>query len=179
MRPAMLTPLFPPDTSDSAVYAKLLATKLADLSLTVLAYGRLPESVAGVEIVSIDKSGFKVLTVLRCLLTLHRTQPTTLLLHNGPSTDVPALLYKLLHPAMPLVYIESDTDVTARGASWFNRLVNQWLTRRAATVVTLPTDRALYLPTEILPFTPIDTDTEHKKAAWWSEHVHMLQTYVR
>lgn len=175
----MLTPLFPPDTSESASYAKLLAKQLRDMSLTVLAYGKLPESVEGVVIKSIDKSGVKVVTVFRCLLALHRSKPSLLLVHNGPSSDLPALLYKITHPTMKLVYIQSDKQALDQKRSIIQRLINGQIKRKALAVVLLPTDSLQYLPAEILPFTEADQALEHSLKNWWEQHVKLFNSYVQ
>lgn len=179
MNVAMLTPLFPPDTSDSAQYAKLLAATLSDLPLTVFAYGKLPEAVGVVPIVSIDKSGFKLLTILRCLRALRHSRPTTLLLHNGPSTDLPALIYKLAHPALQLVYIESDTKAIARVARPLQEFINRQIKRRAIVVITLPDDATAYIAAEILPFATIPPETKTAHSDWWQVHLTQLKSYVR
>jgi len=174
MTVSMLTPLFPPDTSDSAAYAKLLAAQLSELPLTVVAYGRLPESVPSVPIVSVDKSGSKLLTVLRCLLALQRLRPTTLLVHNGPSADVPALLYKLTHPRVRVIYIESDKQALVNKSYW----LQQQLQNRSQAVVSLPEHSWAYLPAEVLPFAAPDLNATQAQATWWREHVSMITSYV-
>jgi len=175
----MLTPLFPPDTSESAAYAKLLAQHLSDSPLTVLAYGKLPESVEGVAITSIDKSGLKITTVLRCLLALRKHKPTLLLTHNGPSSDLPALLYKLTHPSIQLLYIESDKQAAARTTGFFQRLINNKLSQLSAKIISLPPNSSVYLPIEKLPFAEENLEQEHAQKIWWQKHIQLFNTYVR
>lgn len=178
MNAIMLTPLFPPDTNESAQYAKLVATKLQNPSLSVIAYGRLPETVPGVDIVSIDKSGLKLATVYRCLTALTAAQPDTILLHNGPSTDFPALLYKIFHPAVRIVYIESDPQAVTYRTGWLTQWINTQIKNRAIHTVTLPEETAQYLPAEILPFSHTDTTQERQLSAWWEQHIATLHSYV-
>ena len=175
----MLTPLFPPDTSDSAGYSKLLAKRLNELPLSLLAYGKLPESIPNVLVTSIDKSGPKIFTVVRCVMALHKTKPSTLFLNNGPSTDLPALLYKLVHPALRLIYIESDRKAAIRTGSVFVHFVNVQLKKRSVYNVVLPKESRIFLPTDILPFESVNPDTEAMKNEWWNEHTKLLKSYVR
>ena len=179
MNVAMLTPLFPPDTSDSAAYVKLLAARLDITPITVIAYGLLPEAVAGIPMVSIDKSGWKIMTVVRCLHTLQKIKPTTLLVHNGQSTDVPALLYKMINTRLQLVYIQSDLAATTRTNRFWYRWVNQEIKRRAVITITLPADSDRYLPQEILPFATIDNDRTVQQDTWWQSHLTQIKSYVR
>lgn len=179
MTVVMLTPLFPPDTSESAAYAKLLATHLSDTSLTVLAYGKLPEAVEGVTVTSIDKSGLRITTVLRCLLALHKRKPTLLISHNGPSSDLPALVYKITHPTMKLLYIESDKQAATRTTGFFQRLINNKLSQLSAKIISLPPDSSVYLPIEKLPFAEQHLEQEHAQTIWWQEHIELFNTYVR
>jgi hypothetical protein len=178
MNIVMLTPLFPPDTSKSASYAKLLAKQLRDMSLTVLAYGKLPESVEGVVIKSIDKSGMKAVTVLRCLAALHKSKPSLLLAHNGPSSDLPALLYTISHPSLKLLYIESDRQAVDRATGIMQRWVISQIKKRSIKVISLSADSLQYLPTEILPFSEANQEIEQAQKKWWREHLELFNTYV-
>ena len=178
MTVVMLTPLFPPDTSESAAYVKLLATQLRDLPLTVLAYGKLPESVEGVEIISIDKSGLKINTVARCLYALYLEKPTRLIAHNGPSSDLPTLLYAMTHPSMKLLYIVSDIDAANRATGRAQRLIIKQLKSRAIGVISLPANSSQYVPAEEMPFSKPDIkriDTQNK---WWEKHIQLVNSYV-
>ena len=179
MNVVMLTPLFPPDTSNSARYVKLLAAKLEIASLTLIAYGRLPESVPGVQITNIDKSGSKLSTIYHCIQSLISLKPTTLIVHNGPSTELPALLYLILRPTTNLMYIESDSQAALDTKNILFTLIRKNIKKRARTTITLPQDTSSYLPEEKLPFSQTDEHRELSYKDWWEKHLKEILSYVR
>jgi hypothetical protein len=178
MTVAMLTPLFPPDTSNSARYAKLLAAQLHNLPVTVVAYGKLPESVSGIHIISISKSGSKLSTIYNCFQALRSIQPTSLLVHNGPSSDLPALLYSIFHPATNIIYIESDLQAIELHKNPLMRFIQRHIKNRAQATLTLPPDSLLYLPAEKLPFVQPDLEQESNLKKWWTDHSKEILSYV-
>lgn len=170
MSTTILTPLFPPDPSNVALYTKILAEKLSVDDLSVIAYGNLPESVANTTIYPIDKRSSKFTLVWQCLKTLWQLQPDNLIVQNGPSSELPALIYSYLHrPKLILVF--SDLAASQKQRSWLHSQVTKRLTARAETVVTLPTDTTTYLPLEWLPFTPNVEDKVETQKNWWQEHL--------
>lgn len=168
----ILTPLFPPDPSVSARYVKLLASKLQPNKLSVIAYGQLPESVSGVPIIPISKRSNKLTLIVRCLAKLLELRPTILLVQNGPSSELPALLYSYLR-TVKIIYIISDIDATKQTRSWLPRLVTRRIASRSAKVITLPEDSSQFLPAEWLPFAeqPIDSSLHD---AWWQTHIQTI-----
>ena len=176
MRLAILTPLFPPDTGHSAKYAKLLAEHLAKQQCQMIAYGKLPEQVKGVEIYPISKRGSKILLILQCIRKLKQLKPTTLLVLNGPSSDLPALLFSYLSPAI-IIYIISDCPTNKSSSNWLKDVVHKKLVRRASTVIELPEETNLFIPAEILPFqTPTPTNDYD---SWWQRHTKVITDYAQ
>lgn len=173
MQTVVLTSLFPPDTSIAARYTKLLAAKLPPETTAVIAYGTLPESIPGMQIHTISKRSGKLILVYRCLKKLHELRPETILLQNGPSSELPAVLYTLL-AKVKIVFIVSDHAAAAKTRPFLQRILSHLLQRRSVATVKLPADTATYLPPEELPFSTIDRTIITAQKMWWENHLAKL-----
>jgi len=176
MSTVILTPLFPPDPSPSALYTKLLAENLPSDSLSVIAFGDLPESVAGVTMYPISKRRNKLLRVLDCLSQLFRSQPQTLLIQNGPSVELPALIYSFLKKTT-LIYIISD-HAAQQDQSWLRSYVARSLQKKASVIISLPENQTIHLKPEWLPFAEVDQITQRAHDTWWTEHLRLLTKHA-
>ena len=165
MKTVVLTPLFPPDPSTSAQYTKQLVQKLPPHNLSVIAYGKLPESVPDVEIFSITKRSNKFILVFRCLKKLLQLKPIVLIVQNGPSTELPAILFSFLS-STKILYIVSDQEAAAK-----KTFLQALCKKRAGKTITLPESDETYLPTEWLPFGDSHNEVEQPKQTWWNEHL--------
>lgn len=172
MSTAILTPLFPPDTSISAQYVKQLAVRAPRANITVIAYGSYPESVENTLIISIDKRSNKLQLVFRCLRRLLQLSPRTLIVQNGPSSELPALLYSYIR-SVDLVFTISDLEAATKPGTLSQRLVTGRLRKRAAKVLNLPTDQTLYLQPEWLPFETKPLETV-RQDIWWEDHLQQV-----
>ena len=175
MKIVIATPLFPPDTAPSAQYAKELAARLAhDHAVTVVAYGHLPESESGVRIIAIEKSLMLPLRVISFFLSLLRVTKNAdlLIVENGPSAEVPALLVSWLRP-MRLIYSVSDRRARLKSAaSRFSRMLGKRLSSRAGKIVeSIPGERP-----EILPFSPRPIAAFAAWEAEWDRHLRAFET---
>lgn len=174
MRITVLTPLFPPDTGAPAPYVKALASHLTQHTVTVIAYGRLPEAVKNVTITPIDKRERKLFLIGKCVRALFKQDTDLLLVNNGPSAELPALVYSYFSQT-PMVLIESDPRaVTASTRGWYAHL-NRLLKKRCRQIVSLPSEDT-YLKPEILPFTELSPTALLKVEDWWKHH---LTTLIR
>lgn len=99
MRILLVTPLYPPDIADPAPYVKELAARLArSHSVTILAYNHLPEKIAGVDIVTVEKSKPLPMRLFKMFAATFRLgrKCDVLYVQNGPSTELPVALVTLL-----------------------------------------------------------------------------------
>ena len=168
MKKIILCPLFPPDVSEPAQYAKVLTTHLSEFS--VIAFGPLPESVPEVEIVSIAKRA-PLLASIRCLQKLLTLKPKSVVVLNGTLAELPALLYSFLSSAhLALIIHDKPAENGLR------LLVHKILIKRA-DVLYLPEDSSVYLPQEKLPFTTYDYSRQNRYDAWWNAHIAQLQAH--
>lgn len=173
MKTVILTPLFPPDTSKAAVYTKELANRLLQENISVIAYGNLPESVPGIEIHSISKRSGKLLLVFRCIKMLFSQNPDILLVQNGPSSELPALVYSYL-VRVKIVYIISDLEAAQKLQSTVQTKITHALQQRSDKTIELPSESNKYLPTEVVPFHTIDPEISIIRERWWQQHISQL-----
>lgn len=172
MNITVLTPLFPPDTGAPAPYTKELAKRLADKNITVIAYGRLPEAVRNALIIPIDKRGLKTILIVKCLTQLRKIPTDLLLVNNGPSSELPALIYSFFSTT-PIILIESDARAIVSSKSGLYKLLHKALMKRCRKVVTLPGE-ATYLKPEILPFSTTSQEALEVRNDWWKNHINNL-----
>lgn len=170
MRSTVITPLFPPDVSLSATYAKELVHHLASETsnvVTCLHYGQLPEAVAGVTFISIKKDVARqkrLLQFIRSLFTLRRSD--ALLILNGPSVELPTALLLLVLPRRG-IFIESDADAL-EAAGILLTGVSYLLKKRYP--VLRPTDTVLHRPL-IHPLLPHPTTAVKIYHEAWQQHL--------
>lgn len=171
MSTVILTPLFPPDPSDVALYAKLLSKQLQPTA--VIAFGTLPESIDPVPVLTLSKRTNKLTRAVKAFMTLLRLRPTTLIVLNGPSSELPALWYSwLFRPTM--VYVISDQAAVAK--TGLLAIITHKLQRRVVVTVTARLPDAL--PPEWLPADePTDSELEKHKT-WWQTHLKLFAPHV-
>lgn len=138
MHIVIATPLFPPDVEESAVYVKALAQQLARThTVSVVCFTPIPESIPLVTIHSIPKGLSHISRIRTFSKTLHVVSKDAdiLVIENGPSTEVAALLCWIKKPAHTIVFDVSDTRaVTAQTKSLFKQIL-AYAVSKAATVV--------------------------------------------
>jgi hypothetical protein len=157
MKILILSPLFPPDTAFSAVYTKELTRRLgAENEVTTILFGRLPESVSGVTLQSIDKLSTPLVRTWRLLRILPKLIKThdVLLIQNGPSVELACALV-LQFTKRKTILMESDRLALVRTKK--NTLLNtlhRQLMKQVDAVYTeqepWPIEKPLIHPLKIL-----------------------------
>jgi hypothetical protein len=169
MRILVLAPLFPPDVSAPALYAKELVTRLSCThEVTCLHYGQLPEQAGQARLVSIRKDVATPIRLIVFLRTLWSQRHTDILVTlNGPSVELPTILLRPLLPR-PRIYIEHDGNAIMR-THWFGRLLRHRMKKIAShTVVPAP----ILLERPVLH--PFDTTSHQARSdydAAWVTHI--------
>ncbi len=188
MRLLIATPLYPPDIAPLAVYVKELSRRLSKegVSVTVLAYGHLPEQIPDVEIIPIRKDQPLISRLLAFANALRKATRNAdiLLLPNGASVELPAFIISLF-TRTPIIFAVTD-HVALTGATRRTvlRRIFCRIYARAKEIIhdvdmTLPcTDskKSILLPTplprpEILPFTQFPTDAFTRYEDSWKTHI--------
>ncbi len=168
MRILIVTPLYPPEVADAAVYAKELALRLSkNHKVTVIAYTHLPEEVRGVSIVTIDKrkQRFARLRAFRKAF-IHAVKNTDAVLAiNGASVELP-LLFTFFPRSVPLIFCIADVAAHLRGG-----LIEHLSFARADAIVRELPPRC----PEILPFEPRPTEALTAYEASWTAHLRTLE----
>ena len=181
MKITIVSPLFPPDAAFPAPYVKALSTKLAlTHTVTVLAYTYLPETVQSVQILVIDKRQplFRRLFAFTCALKHELKEADVVIVQNGISTELPALLLSYVSRT-PMLLEQSDTKATTQtSTSWFKGAVSTLLAKRVSAIVDITTGADTYaalLPPEHYLFqSPSATALAAHKDAW-ERHLGRLQ----
>ena len=174
MRLTIISPLFPPDTAPSAVYAKILLNKLMNTNATVngIVYGQLPESVPGVSITPVPKRhhvGWRLFHMVQAIRT--KTATTDFfLLGNGPSVEVPFLISRLLTRAPYIFIINDEQAAKASGASLWKNKVLHYLKQNALGTLEIGGDILNYYPPEIHPLLPHPDKAIKKWNTTWETH---------
>lgn len=99
MRIVIATPLYPPDIAPLALYVKELAFRLkSHHSVTVVAYGSIPEVIEGVRIVTVPKHTPAMFRILRFSYVLWREARNADIVYvqNGASCELPTLLIRAI-----------------------------------------------------------------------------------
>lgn len=173
MRLTIISPLFPPDTAPSAVYTKVLLSKLSNPTTIVMGvvYGQLPESVPGVTITSVPKRHHVGWRLFRMVQAIRRETSTTnvFLLCNGPSVEVPFLIARLL-TSTPYIYIINDKQAAQASSVslWKNKLIHH-LKHNALGTLEIG-DILNYCPPEIHPLLPNPDEAMKKWNTDWETH---------
>ena len=173
MKLLILAPLFPPDVGAGAGYAKRLSLLLAKQghALTCLHYGELPETVPGVQFVSIKKdrsSLVRVGTFLIALLTLR--QADAFLVLNGQSVELPIILARVFLKGK-IIYLTHDPEAAKQPGLLKSFLRKQLLCQS----LQIQVPETLLHPPLIHPLKPTAPETQTAYQTAWEEHVTALK----
>ncbi len=178
MEITIITPLFPPDVSTPAVYAKTLTERLATrpgVILRLIHYGELPEAVPGVSIVSVPGRTLLPLRILSCLIAIWRARTSDLfIVLNGPSVELPFLLISSL-VGKRCLYLQNDQEALSRPGFILESL-RENMRRIAVTTITPPLS---VLDKPILhPLRPESNDARRAYEAAVTDHITTIATYA-
>lgn len=169
MRIVIATPLYPPDVADPAPYVKELAMRLSERhDVTVVTYGRIPEAIEGVTILTTDK---RLPTLLRLasftqnLLKALRGSDA-LYLQSGISAEIPTVIARAIKPVPIWVRITTPAKGTLRGA------VRSLMMRESREIRA---GDALVRP-EVHPFEEFPSEAFATYEAEWKKHLSDLTT---
>ena len=178
MKLIIASPLFPPDIADPAPYVKRLAELLKeDYEVTVVAYGRLPEKIDGVKILTADKRRplpFRIWVYI-FLLVKECVKADILFFQNGPSVELPAV-FAALCTRVTLDFNISDLTalhVAKKGgiksvifdlALSVSKIVlsNESMQDKKCRILAMPMEKPEILPLEEHPSLAL----ENYKASW-------------
>ena len=170
MRILIATPLYPPDTAPAAQYVKELALRLSHThTITVLAYGELPEKVAGARIISVSKKrplAVRLFAFTQALVQEVR-RADIVYLENGASVQLPAFIVSFFTHAPHILHYGDTLAAKRRGMTDVIDRITR--TRVARIVRDLPQPRP-----EILPFASHPTKALDAYDESWTRHIQTL-----
>lgn len=170
----VVTPLFPPDVSIPAVYAKELVSGLSSLpntSVTCIHYGQYPETAGGASFISIKKnvSSLQRLFQMSKVLISHFRYDVVILL-NGQSVELPYLITNKWSRTR-LIFIDNDTRAS-RHATKFKTLLRNMTIRKARSHIT--PDKILLNKPIIYPFLNTPQNDNFLYSSAWQKHLELI-----
>lgn len=168
MQITFVTPLFPPDVSPSATYAKTLLTQLVKTgNVTGIIYGYLPEAVAGATLLTVDKRNLPLIRLFHLLRVIWRNRHADrIIVTNGPATELPSLVL-LPFIRRRLVLVIFDQEAAKKNMLAKIRIACLRLLAHRTVTPNLNT----LLPLEIHPFKPITASMQDAQKAAWQTHL--------
>ncbi|MBX2866349.1 hypothetical protein KTR10_00080 [Candidatus Kaiserbacteria bacterium] len=167
MRILIVTPLYPPDTAETAQYVKELAKRLSDQhKVTVVLYGHLPEELSNVETCCVDKRKPIVMRLFSFFKTLLRElrKHDMLYIINGRSVEVPVFFATKLR-RIPHVFLPFDTTAPLTS---FGRTLQQTSSKDISYA-----NLSLIRP-EVLPFEEYPAEAFKRYEEDWKKHLESL-----
>ena len=178
MKIVLATPLYPPDIGEAAAYSKEAARRLSEKhDVTVVAYGRLPENVPEVRVISVSKQRPVLVRLFEYTVALIREarDADVIYAQNGASVELPVVVASLFTRTPFILHI---ADAPAHGRSKKSAVLGfiQGLAHNRARTVFA--DMPLERP-EILPFEPYPEGDVASYEASWREHLGTLERILR
>jgi len=172
MKILLATPLYPPDIAESGRYVKELARRLSiSHSVTIVAYGRIPEAVPGVRTIVINKRQpllFRLLAYTLCLWSEVRTHEVVYF-ENGASVELPCGIVGRFTKKPFYMHI---SDAAAHAHAERSRVFGA-IERFATKCAKVITDTLPERP-ELLPFAPPPTAALASYEEAWEKHLRKL-----
>lgn len=136
----IVTPLYPPDIGRLSVYVKEVASRLSkEHSVQIATYGKFPEKLPGVDIVSTDKSWPVVIRTLLFTFRLWKAarQAELLYVSDGASVGLPAVLVSWLR-GVPMSRFVMEDEARERAEQTTHSTISE-----DAFTTTPPVDRKI------------------------------------
>ena len=174
MKIVLASPLYPPDIAEPAPYVKELARRLSrDHKVTIVTYGKIPETVAGVEIICIRKQSPLPLRIISFTFALLRQvmKADILFAENGASVELPVGIVSLLTGKPMVTHIGDPLAQKYAHKHGTHRVLERFAQLRAKEVSS---KNPLPRP-EILPFKPHPTHELSNYEQSWKNHMQHIE----
>ena len=173
MKIVIATPLYPPDIDETALYVKELAKRLGgEHEVNIVTYGKIPEKVEGVNIVSVRKKHPLPIRLLLYTFALWKVARRTEIIYaqNGPSVELPAGVISLITKKPFIMHMIDKNSHERASKNWIFRKIENFVFKRAKKIVS---DTPLPRP-EILPFQAMSEEEILKYEESWIKHINEL-----
>jgi hypothetical protein len=194
MRILIVTPLYPPDIADGAVYIKELAKRLKDnAEVSILAYAHIPEAISDVRIIPISKRIPVFTRLIRAFIriVLEARHTDYILVYNGISMELPALLASYM-TKKPILYLIGDpVPIKYAEQHRIALYVHTHLVQRAFRTVCLhsvahmlPINASTLILTaplqrpRIISFEPYPHEALHMYEESWQTHIRDMHAFL-
>jgi len=174
MKIVIATPLYPPETADSAVYIKRLAGLLNDeeYSITIVTYASMPERISGVNIVTTDKYRPLIIRLLAYTKILWKAASSADIIYaeNGASIELPVFIISLFTKTPIIFHIGDKAAYEYAQKNILLKYIQKLALGRAKKIIE---ETPLKKP-EILPFQEESSEEKEAYATSWSKHLNLL-----
>lgn len=174
MRLVLATPLYPPDVEWPAPYIKELARRLSPThAVTIVTYGEMPETIEGVEIISISKRHPRAARLIAYTRALRRAARSADLIYaeNGASVELPLIIVSFLSRTPILMHLgDQRAHVRAQKDTALKTIEKAALSSAKKVITDSPLERP-----EILPFKEYPINEMAAYEASWLKHTEMLE----
>mgnify|MGYP001612612332 CR=1 FL=1 len=178
MKILIATPLYPPDIAKPALYIKEFARRLSLKKnvVTVIAYSKLPEETAGVQIVGVNKRHPLLIRLFIFIYRLWQNTRTSDVIYtqNGPSVELPVFLVSFF-TQKPIIVLMSDRNAHLHAQNRrFLSFLERLLKKQSRTLIT---DMPLEKP-EILPFKQYPESAMKDYESSWKRHLDYVEKKI-
>ncbi len=174
MKIVIAAPLYPPETTESALYTKNLSEILSkkEVVVTVITYTSIPEKISGVKILSINKQKQLIVRLFSFTkqLRLIAKENDIIYMQNGSSVELPVLIVSLLTKKPFIIHIGDKGAYKNARKNIFTKYIQNLAFNRAYKIIT---DTPIKRP-EVLPFAPFPTNKQTKHEESWKKHKESL-----
>ncbi len=174
MRIVLVTPLYPPEIVEPAPYVKELAKRLSGRhTVTILTYTRLPEKVAGVRIIAIDKRRPLLLRLVSFFFALVRAARSADVVYamNGASVELPLALASFFISSPVVIRIGDAAAHERTKKNQLAQIIERFAFSRARRVIA---DGPRPRP-ELLPFAAFPNEALDAHGQSWNSHLRTLE----
>lgn len=176
MNIVLATTLYPPDIEEPAPYTKELARRLAGRGnmVTVVTYGRIPEALPGVTVVTVNKRRPLPVRLVAYTYALWRAAKNADVVYaqNGASVELPLVILSF-KKTNTVLHIGDARALEHTKTNALLRAIHRLAAQRAHAVVN---DRPLPRP-EVLPFDPPNLIADQVYRRSWENHLENLLKY--
>lgn len=178
MKIILATPLYPPDVEPIATYNKELARRLSTQkhNVVVTTYGKYPERLDGVLVVTTDKEKFSLVRIIYYTAKLWKMACDfdVIYVQNGASVELPIIIVTSI-VKKPFVFFETDKNAQKRTReNFFLNIIHEKIIRRALiTIKEIPSPKP-----EILPFASYPEKELLGYEKEWSTHIETLSKII-
>ena len=184
MRILLVTPLYPPDIVEPALYIKELARRLSqNHTVSILAYGHIPELIPNVKITTVEKSAMLPVRLIYflCALFKHMHDVDVVYVQNGTSVELPILVTTFFKKMRIILGLNDQSSFVHSQKNFFLKILLTHTIMRASAVIANDSPfvgkeithiiKKPNIRPEILPFEEFPKNAFERYEDSWKRHI--------